>query len=55
MCCTVLKSQSVISSRLGGGTDLRFEQNRGSGARGSVLLFAGGGEITCSHLGTLLE
>lgn len=39
----------------GGETDLKFEQNRGNGFWGSVTPFTGGGEITCSHRGVLLE
>ncbi len=56
VCCCVLEVVQCISSCFGGETDLKSEQNRGSGARGgAVPFFAGGGEITCSHLGALLE
>lgn len=53
VCCSFL--EVAQSSCFGGERDLKFEQNRGSGACGSVLLFSGRGEITCSHLGALLE
>lgn len=56
VCCSVLEEpQSDIALCLGGGTDLKSEQNRGSGVRSSGLLFPGGGEITCSHLGTQIS
>lgn len=56
VCCSFFEVAQCISSCFGAETDLKFEQNRGSGARGAaVLLFSGGGEITCSHLGALLE
>lgn len=53
VCCSFLEVAQSISLCFGGKTDLKFEQN--VGARGSVLLLAGGGEITCSHRGALLE
>lgn len=56
VCCSFLEvAHSNIPSCSAGERDLKFEQNRGSGARGSLLLFTGGGETTCSHRGTLLE
>lgn len=56
MCCRFLEVlQSNIFSRSAGERDLKFEHNRGRGAWGGALLFTGVGEISCSHLGTLLE
>lgn len=55
MCVCCISLEVAQSSCFGAETDLKFEQNRGSGARGSALLFTGGGEITCSHLGALLD
>lgn len=54
VCCSFLEVAQSISSCCGVETDLKSVQNRGSGTRVSALLLAGGGEITCSHLGALL-
>lgn len=52
VCCSFWEG---ISACFGGGTDFKFEQNRGGGAVGGAPLLTGGGEITCCHLGTPLE
>lgn len=54
VCCSFLEAVQSFSGG-GGETDLKFEQNRGNGIWEGVPPFRGGGEITCSHRGVLLE
>lgn len=53
VCCCLLEAAQSVSG--GGETDLKFEQNRGSGVWGSVPPFTCGGEVTRSHRAVLLE